>query len=780
MIRRYILVDKGEKKIARYQQYYCVEKIIDRIHRIDEEDNRRPGGVVWHTQGSGKSLTMVLLARAIIRDRNILNYRIAIVTDRVDLDEQIFKTFKNCGADVEKATSGNKLIELLQKKTSTVITTVIDKFEAAAGKQGVCLDDPNIFVLVDESHRSQYGPIHAKMRKTLPRACYIGFTGTPILKKDKNTVAKFGGMIDTYTILQAVEDKAVVRLLYEGRDVQKSVKQPDIDIWFDRVTENLSDAERADLKKKMATSELLYKAEPIVRAIAWDIREHFRANWQGTRLKAQLVAPDKRTAILYKQYFDEFGGLKTEVLISAPDGREGEEDIYSENKEPVIRFWKNMVGINGKYANEREYNKQLIDAFKYGDPTDSQSHSIEVIIVVDKLLTGFDAPCNTVLYLCRMLRDHTLLQAIARVNRLFDEKDFGFIIDYRGVFDRLHAALDLYGTFAGFDAADLSGTLIDVREIIAQLPQAYSILLDTFKEASSKRDTEQYIRFLDDEERRVQFYAKFSQFARLLGIAFSSIDFLTETPEKTIKRYKDDLRYFKELRQMVGRRYAENIDFSEYKLRIQKLLDTHLGADKVEIIMGQIDLTDTAQRQLALEQSESDEARAETIVNNLRRTIKERWEEDPALYQRFSEILTRLISDLRVGRLKSADALKKVEATEKAILKGADDSVPASIQHKPFAVGFYRNIKPILEPLKLPKLIKFDDLVSRIALEIEKCIRKYLVVQWETNIDVQNRMRQEMEDALFDLKDEFGIELSFEMMDGIMEKCLDIARARKI
>ena len=780
IIRRYVLVDKGEKKIARYQQYYCVEKIIDRIHRIDDEEKRRPGGVVWHTQGSGKSLTMVLLAQAIIRDRDILNYRIVIVTDRVDLDDQIFKTFQNCGTQVQRATSGNKLVELLKSKTSTVITTVIDKFEAAAGKQGICLDDPNIFVLVDESHRTQYGSIHAKMRKTLPRACYIGFTGTPILKKDKNTVAKFGGMIDTYTIMQAVEDKAVVRLLYEGRDVHKTVKQPDIDIWFERVTEQLSDNAKADLKKKMSTSEILYKAEPIVRAIAWDIREHYRNHWQGTRMKAQLVAPDKLTAILYKRFFDEWGGLKTEVLISAPDDREGNEDFYSENKEPVIRFWKKMVGFQGKYSNEQDYNKRVIDAFKFGDPTDSHSNAIELIIVVDKLLTGFDAPCNTVLYLTRMLRDHTLLQAIARVNRLFDGKDFGYIIDFRGVFDRLHAALDIYGTFAGFDDADLTGTLTDIREIIAQLPQARAILVSGFKEAAPNRDTEKYIRHLDNEELRIQFYNHFAQYARLLGIALSSVDFLRETSEKTIRQYKEDLKYFKELRQMVRRRYAEVVDFSEYETRIRKLLDLHVGADTVEFITGQVDLMDTAQRQRVLEQAESDEAKAETIVNNLHRTIREHWDEDPTLFKRFSEMLSQLISDLRAGRLKSADALLKAEAAENTILKGVDDTVPVAIQHKPLVVGFYRNVKPICESIELPKNVSLEDFVSRLSMQIEKCIRNHLVVHWSTDIDVQNRMRQEMEDTLFDIKDELGIDLSFEKIDEIMEKCLDIAKARKV
>ncbi|MDR1964187.1 MAG: type I restriction endonuclease subunit R, partial [Planctomycetaceae bacterium] len=689
LIRRFILVDGGEKKIARYQQYFCVEKILDRIHRIDDE-KRRPGGVVWHTQGSGKSLTMVFLALAIVLEPDILEYRIVIVTDRVDLDEQIEKTFKNCDVVVKRATSGNNLIELLKTETSTVITTVIDKFEAAAGKHGICLDDPNIFVLVDEGHRTQYGSIHAKMRKTLPRACYIGFTGTPVLKKEKNTVTKFGGMIDAYTITQAVADHSVVRLLYEGRDVQKSVTQPEIDIWFDRETQNLSDEQKADLKKKYSKSEIIYCAEPIVRAIAWDIQEHFVKNFQGTKLKAQLVAPNKRTAILYKQCFEEWKKIKTEVLISAPDTREGEINLWEENKLLVNRFWKQMVGKAGKYINEREYNKHVINAFKYADPTDPDSGAIEIIIVVDKLLTGFDAPCNTVLYLAKVLQDHALLQAIARVNRICDGKECGYIIDYRGIFDKLHSAMDVYSSLAGFDAADLQGTLVDIREVTATLPQVHAILLDSFKELapSKQRVYESYIRLLEDEELRIKFYDRFANFVRVLGIALSSVEFLQSTPEKTINLYKKDLFFFKELRQMVRRRYAEIVDFSEYESRIRKLLDTHLKAGNVDVITGKIDLSDPAMRQKLLEESESDEARAETIVHNLKRTIMERWDSDPALFKRFSEMLNQLIADLRCGRLKSIQALKAAEEAEKTILQGVDDDIPPLIQHKPFAVGF--------------------------------------------------------------------------------------------
>lgn len=429
LVFRFVLFDAGEKKVARYQQYFCVNKILDRVRRTQRNGTRK-GGVVWHTQGSGKSLTMVMLAESLALDRAIDDYKIILVTDRVDLDDQIYKTFHHCGTQPVQAKTGKHLAELLRDNKARIITTVIDKFELALGKAGVRDENPDIFVLVDESHRGQYGELHAKMKKALPNACFIGFTGTPVTKKDKNTIERFGGLIDTYTIEQAVEDKAVVPLLYEGRHVDQKVDSEAVDSWFERITASLSAEQKRDLKKKFSSSDQLNKAEQKVMRIAWDVSEHFRDNWQGTPYKAQLVAQDKATALLYKKFLDEFDMVTSEVLISGPDDREGEEDVHEESKGEVKAFWKAMMA---KYGGEKEYNRQVISAFKHADAP-------EIIIVVDKLLTGFDAPRNTVLYLTRRLKGHALLQAIARVNRLFDGKDFGYIIDYRGVLQNLDEA----------------------------------------------------------------------------------------------------------------------------------------------------------------------------------------------------------------------------------------------------------------------------------------------------------------------------------------------------
>jgi len=279
-----------------------------------------------------------------------------------------------------------------------------------------------------------------------PNACYLGFTGTPLLKKERNNFTKFGKLIEPhYSITQAVKDGAVVPLLYEGRHVEMEQNKKAIDLWFDRHTQGLSREQKADLKRKYARAEMLNKADQVIYMRAFDLSEHYRANRQGIGFKAQLVAPNKVSALKYQSYLDEIGLVTSEVVISSPDMREGYEETDGEPTDEVIKFWKKMMK---RYGSEEEYTKQLINQFKHG------SHP-EILIVVDKLLTGFDAPKNTVLYLCRKLREHTLLQAIARVNRLAEGKDFGFIVDYAGMLGELDQALSMYSAFEGFDESDI-------------------------------------------------------------------------------------------------------------------------------------------------------------------------------------------------------------------------------------------------------------------------------------------------------------------------------------
>lgn len=763
---RFIVYDAGEKKIARYQQYFCVKKIMDRITNRDNLGKRK-GGVVWHTQGSGKSLTMVMLAKAIALEQTIENHKIILVTDRIDLDDQIYKTFHHCGKEVIQAKTGRHLNELIEGNKESIITTVISKFDAALGTKDIKNPDPNIFVLVDEGHRGQYGPTHAKMKKTLPNACFVGFTGTPVMKKDRNTVATFGGLIDSYTINQAVRDKAVVPLLYEGRHVEQKVDAESIDSWFEKITANLSEAQAADLKRKFATTDQLNMAEQKVMRIAWDISEHFRANWQGTPFKAQLVAPRKATALLYKKYLDEFGMVTSEVLISPPDEREGETDIYEENSESANRFW---IAMMKKYGTEREYNKQIINAFK-------NAETPEIIIVVDKLITGFDAPRNTVLYLTRTLEDHTLLQAIARVNRLHEGKEFGYIIDYRGILENLDHAMDLYGSLDSFDAEDLSGTFQDISSEIKKLPQRYSELWDVFKEVKDKGDEEKFERLLADEALRVMFYERFSAFARTFAIALSSEKFLQDTPESKIAKYRTDLKFFKDLRGSVQRRYAEIIDFSEYESKIQKLIDTHVGTGEVERITELINIFDKDKFAEELEKQVGDARRADTIAHRTKRTIEERMQEDPAFYKRFSVLLEEAIRAFKDERIQAAEYLKRVKDVMNSVVNKTGFETPASLKYNDAAKAYYGVVFEILDLHKTGNE-EFKEIAAVTALALDKIIMSMRIVNWTMNMDCQNQMRNRIEDCLFELKGSKGIEFTFDEIDSIMDQCIDIAKVR--
>jgi len=761
----FALFDAGEKKIARYQQFFCIRKILHRIRERDVE-GRRKGGVVWHTQGSGKSLTMVMLAKAIVR-QDLPDYKIVLVTDRVDLDDQIYRTFGHCDMEPDRAKSGRHLAKLMEGSKSRVVTTIIDKFETAVLKSDLRNESDNVFVLVDESHRGQYGPMHSRMRKALPNACFIGFTGTPVKRKEKDTINKFGGLIDTYTIRQAVEDKAVVPLLYEGRDVEQQVHRKTIDRWFDQLTSNLSTEQRADLKKKFSSTDQLNKAEQKVKEIAFDIGMHFRDNWKGTPYKAQLVTQEKATALLYKKYLDEFGLVSSEVLISGPDDREGNEEVDESELPAVVVFWKKMMA---KHGSEEQYNKNVINGFKHGDDP-------EIIIVVDKLLTGFDAPRNTVLYLTRELKDHTLLQAIARVNRLFEGKDFGYIIDYRGVLQNLNKAFDLYGKLEDFDQADLEDTITDVAEEIQKLPQRHSYLWDVFKGIRNKKDEEQYERLLADQELRDSFYERLSAYSRNLAVALSSIRFMEVTPTEKVQKYKADLTFFVKLRAAVKKRYAEVVDFKEYEAKIQKLIDTHVTTGGVEKVTTLVNIFDKDAFLKEVERLESTASKADTIAHRTKRTISERMDEDPAFYRKFSEMLEEAIRAFREKRLADIEYLNKVMEIAESIRTRSGDALPDKLRNHDVAKAFFGVLKDLIG-LHSENTTAGRELSAEAALRIDDIIREEKIVSWTNNLDVQNRMKNRIEDYSHDLKDEAGLSLTFEEIDDILEKCLDIAKRR--
>jgi type I restriction enzyme R subunit len=769
----FTLFDNGEKKVARYQQFFAIKKSMQRIKNI--EQGKRSGGVIWHTQGSGKSLTMVMLAQAIAMEPSIRNPKIVLVTDRTDLDDQITKTFRKCGRFVENATTGQRLVELLESKSDAVVTTIINKFVAAVKKINRPLESHDIFVLVDEGHRTQHGTFNIDMLKTLPNACFIAMTGTPLFKKDKSTANKFGGIIDAYTVDQAVNDKAVVPLLYEGRLALQDVNSSPLDTFFGMVAEPLSDYQKADIKRKFARYDHLNSAEQKMRMIAWDISYHFRDNWQGkTPFKGQLVCDKKVNAIKYKEYLDEIGIVSSEVLISSIDEREGEDSAYEKSTEKVNQFWKKMINEHG---NAKSYEKNIINRFKnQKDP--------EIVIVVDKLLTGFDEPKNTVLYLTRNLQGHKLLQAIARVNRLFPDKEFGYIIDYYGVIENLGDALHVYSSFDEFDQEDLTGTLTNINEEVNKLPQKHSEVWDIFKTVANKRDAEAYQLILKDEAVRVIFYDKLSSFAKCLKMALSSIQFHKETDEKTMNRYKDDLAMFLKLRLAVVERYSDEVDYKQYEGQIQKLIDTHITTEKIETITQLVNIFDREKFQEELENTTGKAAKADKIASRTSKHITEKMDEDPAFYKKFSQLLKETIADYESKRITEAQYLSKVQDIMDNVLSRIDTEVPEELKDKEEAKAFYGISKELLSE-KIEDEIVLREVSVHTGLSIDEIIQKLVldnrmaIIDWQNKSNITGKLLIEIGDYLIDeVRDKYNINLSFNEMDKLAEDCIEVAKLR--
>ena len=777
MALQFTVFDGGRRKIARYQQFFAVERILGRVKQRDDA-GRRAGGIVWHTQGSGKSLTMVMLAKALVLDLDIRTPRIVLVTDRVDLDKQLGNTFAACGLTPDRAKSGRDLVELVAQNKAHIVTSLIHKFDKALTTRKFQDESTEIFVLVDETQRTQLGMFAARMRQMFPNACYIGFTGTPLLKREKSDVMRFGGIIHTYAINQAVSDGAIVPLLYEGRLVEIEQNKAAIDVWFERHTEGLTSAQKADLKKKYARAEMLNKADQVIYMRAFDISAHFQQNWQGTGFKAQLVAPSKVAALKYKAFLDDIGEVSSEVIISAPDEREGFDDVDDdESTDEVVAFWQRMMK---RYGDAEAYETQIINTFKHGsDP--------EILIVVSKLLTGFDAPRNTVLYLTRKLKEHTLLQAIARVNRLYDDdegakpKEFGYIIDYAGILGELDQALTTYSALEGFEEGDLAGALVSINNEVRQLPQRHAELWDVFKAVANRQDEEAFEQLLSDEKIRENFYERLSAYAKTLAIAMSSEEFITTTPENRFKAYKADLKRFTNLKAAVRLRYAESIDYRDYEPKIQKLLDTHISANEVLRLNEPVNIFDSAAFQQVVEEQghgKPTAAKADMIAHATKRAITEHLDEDPAFFEKFSKLIQQAIDDYRAGRISDLEYLTRASEIKDAVVNRKTDDMPTVLHGNDHAIACFGVLEPYFGR-HVADAAQAKAVAAEAAVSIWAIVERNRVVGFWDNLDAQRRTMNEMDDFLYDqIRNERGIPLTTEEMDEIINRSMQLARHR--
>lgn len=714
-VRMFLLFDRKNGKIAaRYPQFFGIQALIDRVN-LRRPDGGREGGVLWHTTGSGKSLTMVMLTKALLLHDTLKNCRFIVVTDRIDLEKQLSKTFMSGGAfgsliatkkegEKSKVTSGRDLARRIGHGTERIIFTLIHKFNTASKLPECHNPSSDLIVLVDEGHRSQKEN-HERMRIALPNAAFVAFTGTPILKGEKTT-NKFGPIVHAYSMQKAVEDKTVSPLLYEERKPALDINEQAVNNWFDKITAGLSDAQKADLKKKFARKGAIYGSENRIELIAWDIGVHFSENFKklDLGLKGQVATDRKLDAIRYKKHLDATGLVTSAIVISAPDTREGNTEVDESTMPEVQKWWKDNVSNNAE-----NYERQVLEDFATdGDP--------DLLIVVDKLLTGFDEPRNAVLYIDKPLAGHNLIQAIARVNRLHEEKRYGLLIDYRGVLKALDTAIRDYQdlenrTQQGYDIQDIEGLYNQMSTEYKRLPTLYDALWATFADVQNRRDLEQYRqilmpKYVEDAEGnsfdsrqkiREDFYEALTAFGGCLQVSLSSRSFFEDKSfsEDLIKTYKEDLRFFSNLRKIARQDALETIDYSVYEEQIRRLVDKQVIGLEVREPEG-VYLVNELGRAQDPETWSEEKTRNETdiIRTRLKKTIEQDLADDPYAQKIFSQLLKMAIAE--------AEAMFDHPFKQYALFKDFEEKVQhREIEGIPDSFGENRHARAFFGTFKL-------------------------------------------------------------------------------
>lgn len=766
LIRYFILFDANVKKVCRYQQFFAVREIMKTIAESDEHGNRQ-SGVIWHTQGSGKSLTMVMLAKYILMELRDCHPRVVIVTDRKELDAQIAATFAHTRLTPARATSGRHLVELVNSARADVITSIINKFNTVE-RQEVKNPSRDIFVLVDESHRSNYGLMATRMRSVFPNACYIGFTGTPLMKSEKNTMARFGRLIHKYTIRDGVEDGAIVPLIYEGRFVEQKVDEENIDLWFKQTTRRLTEAQREDLRRKWSSIRRLTSTDARIKRIALDISEHFIEGYKDTGFKAMLATNYKRDAIRYLECFEQFGDLNCAVVISPPDMREGVDDADEGADDLVVSFWNKMMQ---QYGDADRYEEAIKNRFCDGE--------IDILIVCSKLLTGFDAPLCQVLYIDKELKEHGLLQAIARTNRLHEGKDYGLIVDYRGLIEKLDTAMDMYSGagLENFDGGDLKGVVVDVMSAIGNLRSAYTQLVELFAPVGSISDAEAVEVFLADDKMRQDFYTLLCAFGRALHLVLNAEQAYNALSKEERQKYQDTFIFFSKVRRSVKLQYCDAIDNAEYEPLMQNLLDTHLSVAGLKKITSPIDILNKDDFEKELEELGSLRSKADAIASRMTRSISEKRDENPAYYDSFSKRIRDALALYKEKVISEAEYLAKMRTIMGDYHAGRSTvSYPERIKNNVHAQAFFGVLTALFDEVEDERIT--PDFVAEVSEEITKIVASHSQVDWTNNKTIHDRISQDIDDLFYKYEKEHGLKLSFDLIDKIIDNVKTVALRR--
>lgn len=781
LIHDYILYDSNIKKICRHQQFFAVENAIKRIN--GEDGKGTTGGVIWHTQGSGKSLTMVMLVKKIQFLKANEHPRFVIVTDRVNLDKQIRDNFVNSQMAPVRAATGKGLKTILKDKSNLVVTTLINKFETVCKNHYLELDSDKFYVLIDEAHRSQYSAMYNYMREVLPNATLIAFTGTPLIAKSKhNTYKKFGDPIHNYTMKRSIEDKITVPLVYEGRKVKQNDPSNTIDAYFESLTENLPDDIKKELKSKYSKWSKLAEASSRINLIAFDIYDHFVNYCLPKGLKAMVVCSSRATAVDVFNIISSLPGKKAHprVVITFGDKREGDDDDVTSTAIRKIKDYHNKYVKPLFGNNDEKYTGSVCDDFKKPDG------DINMLIVKDMLLTGFDAPVAGVLYVDKTLQEHNLLQAIARVNRVYKGKDFGLIVDYWGIFKKLRTAVDLYddmeSSMNSYDQADIEDAILGPVDEKNKLEQAHNALFDLFPGFDDSTTSDAWQLSLEDEVKRNEFYDKLKEYANLLNLALTNRDIFVDIGFDKLEEYRKDYRFFDKLRQSVIERFDNEIDLSKYESGIKNLLDTFVNATDVHQIIKPVSITDEAAMAKLLRSDDPQNVKADKIKTRIESELKQVRYDDPLLFEEFSEKIKKTLAEYDETR----DADKYLMTMETM----ADDfrngrlakDYPASIASDSDTKAFYGAVITVLRSKGEIKLTdRVENTIAEHARNITKAVVDRAKRDWKHNVVVHKQIHRALDDCLFEMFDVLGYEINnsnIDMLDLIIDGIMKVAVAR--
>jgi len=710
----FVLFDGGVKKLPRVHQYFGIKAAQDHIRRME-------GGIIWHTQGSGKSITMVLLAKWILE--NNPNARVLIVTDRDELDKQIERVFKDAGETINRTSSGRDLMKQLGEPTPRLLCSLVHKFGPKDSKlkdkkhfNAFIKDLENLpghavgelFVFVDECHRTQSGRLHKVMKAMLPRALFIGFTGTPLLKKDKSTSLEvFGKYIHTYKFNEAVQDGVILDLVYEARDIDQRISsQARIDKWFAAATKDLNEFQQAELKKKWGTMQNVLSSKSRMNKVVADIIFDFadKPRLSSMAGNAILVAYNIFEACKYYELFQttNLKGKCAVVTSYNPQTKDiNTEDTGANTETDKEYIYKTYTALlenvrpNPNMSKTETYEEQVKQQF-----TDEPAN-MKLLIVVDKLLTGFDAPSCTYLYIDKSMQDHGLFQAICRVNRLDgDDKEFGFIVDYKDLFKKVENAVAVYTSELDYDEFNsedcdilLKDRLEAGRERLDNALEELELLCEPVK--SPKGDLEHIHYFCGNteipEELKARELARNTLYKAIVSLirAFANIaDELSETgySEAEIEHIDKRLDHYLKLREIIKNASGETIDLKAYEADMRHLIDNYIQADDSVVIspFGDMPLIDVivnsgiaeAISGLPGDIKGNKEAVAETIENNVRSKIIKDHLLDPAYFDEMSKLLDEIIKQRKQNAIDYEEYLKKVAELANKVAAGKEDSTP--------------------------------------------------------------------------------------------------------